>query len=90
MSTEPATIPSEASGGALALPGSLDVDPDAPVVTLVYAQCREDGETSPWQAEDHTTRATGHYEWMSDHRQATGHRQFYTWTLTRSTARSYF
>lgn len=62
------------------------IDPNAIHVELRMMQCRACGEFGP--AVDLADKANPGHLWDPDHATATGHHDFYAWTLTRNTAQS--
>lgn len=68
------------------LPGIPDcaINPDEPVMTFVYTQCRTCGERSEVTRND---RGIDETPWQIDHVRETRHREYYHWSLTRSTGR---
>lgn len=64
------------------LPDTTGVDPSEPVVRFELCACRACPARSDWFAE-HDSRGTG-YDWCTEHSRETGHRAFYTWSITRA------
>ncbi|MBA9005880.1 DUF7848 domain-containing protein [Thermomonospora cellulosilytica] len=74
MSQQPACLP--------ALP---EIDPEESPVTFVMLECRTCGDSSGWMRDRGNSR---HYEWAMEHFDNVGHPNVYTWSVSRSTART--
>ena len=68
-----------------ARPGEM-ISPNDPTVAFRMSSCQKCPEHSEWIRDDHQERGEL-YVWNDDHRKATGHRDFFMWTLARNTAR---
>jgi hypothetical protein len=67
------------------LPASLPtIGPNEPHATIAMLECRTCGQHSAWVRTDSDGADN---TWDAGHARATGHRGYYVWTLTRSTAR---
>lgn len=60
-----------------------DVGPNVQVVTFHQSHCRSCGEASPVIRDENSTL----YEWNNAHRLAVGHSSFFTYEVSRSTAK---
>lgn len=58
--------------------------PDEPYIEYYAMQCRTCRELGPWLNVTDTA-GCGHL-WDARHLEATGHRRYYRWTVTRGTA----
>ena len=67
----------------IALPEDLGPEENA---TFVFLQCRTCGESGPTERA-HRDRGLPEGPWDYNHGQATGHKSFYLFTLTRQNAR---
>lgn len=86
VADEPTDAATPPAANLPALPG--DIGPDEPSVSFRMMSCRGCPQLAPWVRDDHAENSEL-YDWQHAHAQATGHRQYYVWTMSRNTAKTF-